>query len=141
YFDVNSTSNDGSLFIFDNTKAYVSIFYTADDENNPGERENKVFKLNFGGINVNTFQNELSPEIQTSLENPNIETGEENLSLRVGDHIISVVELFGKDLDNNGVADELQVLRDKKWINNEAKLIFYINQDLMVGGDTEPERI
>jgi hypothetical protein len=141
YFDVNSTSNDGSLFIFDNTKAYVSIFYTADDENNPGERENKVFKLNFGGINVNTFQNELSPEIQTALENPNIETGEENLYLRGGDGIISVVELFGKDLDNNGVADELQVLRDKKWIINEANLIFYVNQDLMVGGDTEPERI
>lgn len=141
YFDVNSTSNDGSLFIFDNTKAYVSIFYTADDENNPGERENKVFKLNFGGINVNTFQNELSPEIQTALENPNIETGEENLYLRGGDGIVSVVELFGKDLDNNGVADELQVLRDKKWIINEANLIFYVNQDLMVGGDTEPERI
>src|SRR5690606_27410713 len=141
YFDVNSTSNDGSLFIFDNTKAYVSIFYTADDENNPGERENKVFKLNFGGINVNTFQNELSPEIQTALENPNIETGEENLYLRGGDGIISVVELFGKDLDKIVVADELQVIRDKKWIIIVAYLIFYVNQDIMVGGDTEPERI
>jgi len=141
YFQVNSPSNDGSLFIFDATKAYISIFYTADDENDPEEKESKVFKLNFGGINVNTFQNELSPEIQTALENPNIETGEENLYLRGGDGIISVVELFGKDNDNNGVADELQVLRDKKWIINEANLFFYVNQDLMVGGATEPERI
>ena len=141
YFKVNSSSNDGSLFIFDKTKAYVSIFYTSDKESNPDEKESKVYKLNFGGIAVNTFQNQLSPQIQTALQNPNTETGEENLYLRGGDGIISVVELFGKDNDNNGVADELQVLRDKKWIINEANLIFYVNQDLMVGGATEPERI
>ena len=141
YFKVNSSSNDGSLFIFDKTKAYVSIFYTSDKESNPDEKESKVYKLNFGGIAVNTFQNQLSPQIQNALQNPNTETGEENLYLRGGDGIISVVELFGKDNDNNGVADELQVLRDKKWIINEANLIFYVNQDLMVGGATEPERI
>ncbi|HPE82457.1 MAG TPA: DUF4270 domain-containing protein [Aequorivita sp.] len=141
YFKVNSSSNDGSLFIFDKTKAYVSIFYTSDKESNPDEKESKVYKLNFGGIAVNTFQNQLSPQIQTALQNPNTETGEENLYLRGGDGIISVVELFGKDNDNNGVADELQVLRDKKWIINEANLIFYVNQDLMVGDGTEPERI
>ncbi|MDN3722862.1 DUF4270 domain-containing protein [Aequorivita sp. SDUM287046] len=141
YFDVTTSSNDGSLFIFDITKAHISIFYTADNASNPDEKENKVFKLNFGGINVNTFENELSPEIQTAIANPNIETGEENLYLRGGDGIMSVVELFGKDNDNNGVADELQTLRDKKWIVNEANLIFYVNQELMVGGATEPERI
>ncbi|MRT16201.1 DUF4270 domain-containing protein [Vitellibacter sp. q18] len=141
YFQVSSPTNDGSLFIFDQTKANVSIYYSSEDETNPDDRENKVYKLNFGGICVNTFENELSPQIQTALENPNIETGEENLYLRGGDGIISVVELFGKDLDNNGVADELQVLRDKKWIINEANLIFYVNQDLMTGGATEPERI
>ncbi len=141
YFRVNSPTNDGSLFIFDKSKAYVSIFYSADKESAPEERENKVFKLNFGGISVNTFNNQLSPQIQTALENPNTETGEENLYLRGGEGIISVVELFGKDNDNNGVADELQVLRDKKWIINEANLFFYVNQDLIVGGATEPERI
>ncbi|MCZ4238249.1 DUF4270 family protein, partial [Staphylococcus equorum] len=55
--------------------------------------------------------------------------------------IISVIELFGKDNDNNGVADQLETLRDKKWLINEANLILYVNQDLMVGGATEPERI
>ena len=74
YFKVNSSSNDGSLFIFDKTKAYVSIFYTSDKESNPDEKESKVYKLNFGGIAVNTFQNQLSPQIQTALQNPNTET-------------------------------------------------------------------
>src|SRR5690606_30353173 len=110
-------------------------------EDDPQIRENGVFKLNFAGINVNTFSNQLSPQIQTAIATPNVETGDENLYLRGGDGIISVVELFGKDTDNNGVADELEVLRDKKWLINEANLIFYVNQDLMVGGATEPERI
>ncbi len=141
YFKVNSATNDGSLFIFDASKAYVSIFYSFDKESNPDERDNAVFKLNMGSNNVNTFQNQLPQQIQTAVDNPNIQTGNENLYLRGGDGIISVVELFGKDNDNNGVADELDVLRDKKWIINEANLIFYVNQDLMVGGTTEPERI
>lgn len=142
YFKVNSSTDDGSLFIFDAKKAYVSIFYSYDSETDAGQREDKVYKLNFnGGISVNTFTNQLPGPIQTALENPNIQTGEENLYLRGGDGIISVVELFGKDNDNNGVADELQTLRDKKWLINEANLIFYVNQDLMIGGATEPERI
>ena len=138
YFKVNSQTDNGSLFIFDATKAYVSIFYSFKDED---EWDNGVFKLNFGGINVNTFSNQLPQQIQTAIENPNIETGEENLYLRGGDGIISVLELFGKDNNGNGVADDLETLRDKKWLINEANLIFYVNQDLMVGGATEPERI
>ncbi len=141
YFKVNSPTNDGSLFIFDASSAYISIYYNYKETIDADERKNGVFKLNFGGINVNTFDNELSQPIQTALENPNTQTGEENLYLRGGDGIISVVELFGKDLDNNGVADDLELLRAKKWIINEANLIFYVNQDMIPGGATEPERI
>ncbi|SRX52351.1 DUF4270 domain-containing protein [Aequorivita sp. CIP111184] len=142
YFKVDSPTDDGSLFIFDATKAYVSIFYSFNDENDSSIRDNGIFKLNFSGIKVNTFENQPLPQqIQTAVSNPNIQTGNENLYLRGGDGIMSIVELFGKDSDNNGVADDLETLRDKKWLINEANLIFYVNQDLMVGGDTEPERI
>jgi hypothetical protein len=141
YFKVESPGDNGSHFIFDVKKAYVSIFYSFDKEDTPAERDNEVFKLNFGGINVNTFSNQLPEQIQTAIDNPNTETGNENLYLRGGDGIISVVELFGKDNDNNGVADDLEILRNKKWLINEANLIFYVNKDLMVGGSTEPERI
>lgn len=141
YFKVNAPTNDGSLFLFDASKAHVAIFYSFKDESDPEERDNDVFHLNFTGINVNTFDNQLSQPIQTAVENPNIQTGDENLYLRGGDGIISVVELFGPDSDNNGVADDLELLRSKKWIINEANLILYVNQDLMVGGENEPERI
>lgn len=141
YFKVNSPTNDGSLFIFDAAAAYISIYYNYKETIDATERKNGVFKLNFGGINVNTFENELPGPIQTALQNPNTQTGEENLYIRGGDGIISVVELFGKDLDNNGVADDLELLRSKKLIINEANLIFYVNQDLITGGASEPERI
>ena len=142
YIQVNSLTNDGNLFIFDPSKAYVAIHYSFDKSDEPEVRSHKTFKLNFGNINVNTFDNEPLPQyIQSDLDNPNTDTGNNNLYLRGGEGIISVVELFGVDSDNNGVADELELLRAKKWLINEANLIFYVNQDLMVGGNNEPERI
>lgn len=141
YFDVTSNNADGSLFLFDASKAYISIYFSRNKANAPNERENKTFKLNFGGINVNTFKNELPQSIKTALEDPDTENGEENLYIRGGDGIISVVELFGPDVNQNGLADELEKLRQKNWLINEANLIFYVNQDLTKGGKTEPERI
>ncbi|QAA81886.1 DUF4270 domain-containing protein [Aequorivita sp. H23M31] len=142
YFQVNSPTNDGSLFIFDVSKAYVQIHYTNVKEEEPEERIYKTFKLSLGDITVNTFENEPLPQfIQTALENPDTIMGNENLYLRGGDGIISIVELFGPDSDNNGVADQLEMLRDKKWLINEANLIFYVNRDLMVQGGNEPDRI
>lgn len=140
YFKVNSPNNDGSLFLFDISKANVTIYYRSG--NDTEERSKNTFKLNFNAINVNTFDNQPLPQpIQTALDNPNTETGNENLYIRGGDGIISVVQLFGKDNDNNGIADELETLRDKKWLINEANLIFYVNKNLTVGGAAEPERI
>lgn len=142
YFQVSSLSQNGNLFLFDPNNAYVSIYYSFAKADDPEERDHKNFKLRFGGVKVNTFANDpLPPAIQTAVSNPNDVQGEENLYLRGGDGIISVVELFGEDLDNNGVADELELLRAKKWIVNEANLIFYVDQDLMAGGSAEPERI
>lgn len=142
YFQVNSPTNEGNLFIFDATKAYVEMYYSFDKEEDSDERDHKVLKLNFGDVIVNTFENEPLPQyIQSDLDNPDTVTGNSNLYLRGGDGIISVVELFGKDSDNNGVPDELELLRSQKWLINEANLIFYVNQDLIAGGASEPERI
>ncbi len=140
YFKVDSPTNDGTMFIFDVDAANITIHYTADGTGEE-DRENKTFKLKFGGVSVNTFENNLSPNIEMAISNPDTVNGAENLYLRGGDGIISVVELFGKDLNNNGVADELETLRDKKWLVNEANLIFYVNKDLMSQGANEPDRI
>lgn len=45
------------------------------------------------------------------------------------------VTLFGPDANNNGVADQVEELRTKNWLINDASLTFYVNQNI-VGFDT-----
>ncbi len=157
YFKVESSNgNGGSLFLFDvldgnndpTDDARIDLFYRSkilvgDDscEANTADFDENNFRLNFNAISVNTFENDLSPDVASALANPNIFEGEETLYIRGGDPIITVVELFGKDLDNNGVADQLEFLRDQEWLINEANLIFYVDQDKITGGEAEPDRI
>ncbi len=142
YFQVDAPTDNGNLFIFDPNKAYVAIHYSYIEEEEPDTRIPKTFKLPFGDIKVNTYDNAPLPQfVQSDLENPNTVFGNENLYLRGGDGIISIVQLFGEDVDDNGVADELELLRAEKWLVNEANLIFYVNQDLMPSDVKEPERI
>lgn len=51
----------------------------------------------------------------------------------------SIIDLFGPDTDNNGVADKIEELRAKKILINDATLTFFINQN----ADTSfvPERL
>ncbi|MAZ72503.1 MAG: hypothetical protein CMC70_05085, partial [Flavobacteriaceae bacterium] len=37
--------------------------------------------------------------------------------------------------------DQLEFLRDQGWLVNEANLIFYVDQDKVVGGTAEPDRV
>lgn len=157
YFKVESADgNGGTLFIFDILDgnndpvddARVDLFYRSKIligsdtcENNTTDFDQANFRLNFNAISVNTFENDLSPDVASALANPNITEGEENLYIRGGDPIISIVELFGEDLDNNGVADQLEFLRDQEWLINEANLIFYVDQDKITGGAAEPDRV
>lgn len=142
YFKVDSPGNDGSLFIFDASEAYVAVYYSFQKSEGSEDRDHKTFKLSFKGVNVNTYENAPLPQIiQAELDNPDVLNGNENLYLRGGEGIISIIELFGNDSDNDGVPDELEVLRAKKWLINEANLKFYVNQDLVAGGGAEPERI
>lgn len=139
YFKVEAAEK-GNLFLFDASKAEVSVYYTY--LNDQDEERQRRLKLSFGGVSVNTFENDLLPNhIQEAISNPNISHGDENLYLRGGEGFMAVVELFGEDLDNNGIPDQLELLRSKKWLINEANLIFYVNQELLQDGANEPERI
>lgn len=157
YFKVESADRTGgTLFMFDildgnndpTDDARIDLFYktkilVGNDtcENTSVDFDNTSFRLNFNAISVNTFENDLNPAIASALDNPNINEGEATLYIRGGDPIITIVELFGEDLDNNGVADELEFLRDQAWLINEANLIFYVDQDKITGGAAEPDRV
>jgi hypothetical protein len=154
-FKVESQTNDGSLFIFNPINANITLKYSfdrpeEDEDGNPVldddgvqiiERINEEYLLNFGGVSLNTYENNIPQDILGNLENPNTNEGEETLYVKGGEGIVTVIDLFGEDLDDNGIADELETLRDQAWIINDANLIFYVDQSKVEGGSTEPERM
>ncbi|MBT8275206.1 MAG: DUF4270 domain-containing protein [Bacteroidia bacterium] len=149
YFEVESATDDGNLTIMNLEEANVTIYYTFQTEGTgiaavPGDtiqRFNGEVQMNFNAISVNTYDNTIPADISEELANPNITDGEERLYVRGGDGIVSVIELFGPDLDEDGVADELEDLRNEEWLINEANLIFYVDTDRVTGGEQEPERL
>jgi len=156
YFEVESATDNGNLFLFDISDsdsdplndARIDLYYTfksltGDEtcEDTDLEDFNGDLKLLFNAIAVNVYENNVPLTINDALINANTTEGEETLYVRGGEGIMTVIELFGEDVDQNGVADELEDLRDKKWLINEANLIFYVDKDKVAGGASEPERL
>ena len=148
YFKIESNTEDGSLFIFNPEFANITLNYnferTEEDENGNDVTEiiDEEFIINFGGVSLNTYTNELPQNIIGDIENPDLTNGEENLYIRGGEGILTIINLFsGEDLDDNGVSDELDELRVRELLVNDANLKFYVDQDKITGGTTEPERL
>lgn len=142
FFEVEGT--DTNLLKFDMTAAKLDIYFTSQFDK-PGTRnrtrEEKKITLLFDAINVNVFENELSGQIQSELLSQDQQNGEDRLYVRGGEGIAAVVSLFGDDADGNGVADELDEIRQNNWLINEANLIFYVDKDAITDGAQEPERL
>jgi len=65
-----------------------------------------------------------------------------SLYLKGGQGSMAVIDLFGPDTDGNGIADELEEIRTRGWLINEANLTFYIDKDKMQNSiSVEPNRI
>jgi len=156
YFEVESTSENGNLFLFELggtdsevlNNARISLFYTFKDlagsetcEDDGLEEFDGDINLFFDAISVNVFENDVPAEIEAALTGADVSEGEETLYVKGGEGALTIIELFGPDADANGVADELEDLRDKGWLINEANLIFYVDQDKIDGGSNEPERL
>jgi hypothetical protein len=114
------------------------------DPDYPGEvkKTAKTYVIKMAGNCVNLFQNTPSPSFANVLAaTPNMVQGDEKLYLKGGSEgSMAVIDLFGPDADNNGVADELEAIRASKWLINEANLTFTIDKGAM--DDTpEPQRV
>lgn len=139
YIQVEPLDGAGSLFLFDINQALIRVNYSSADTE--GNRTTQEFTLLMNAIALNTFENNMPPYIEDRLANPNTETGEPNLFVKGGAGTMTIIELFGEDADNNGVPDELELLRQNNWIINEANIVVQVNQDMIPGGDSEPERL
>lgn len=149
YFIAESINSQGNTILLDMARPTIEIIYSRDDPNAGGgdrstrddqERIESSFVLNFNGITVNTFKNNMPPQIEEILNNPNT-NGSDNLYIKGGAGTVTIIELFGKDLNGNNVADELDNLRAKRWLINEANLTVHVNRNMVAGGKSEPERL
>lgn len=114
-----------------------TLEFDPDAEPELGETWNK-FRLDFSGIIVNLFDNQTI----FSLPPQNIQDGEENIFIRGGQGIAGVIELFsGPDSNGDGVSDELQELKDRNVLINEANLLLYLNEDFVTSSENRPNRI
>jgi hypothetical protein len=103
----------------------------SDDEAAP---EKATFSLSLSAANiVNSFN--------TPTFTQNVTANEDNLFLKGGEGSMSIIELFGPDNDNNGVADQLEEIRENNWIINDANLVFYVNNNIQVAEAEDPQRI
>lgn len=144
YFKVTENNDSGSMFLFKMDASVIRIYYSSPSaEDSVGERVKKTFDLSFsGGTKVETIEKLNSGFVEQQMAIQDSVNGSSRLLLQGGGAIVSVVKLFGDDLDGNGVADELELLRERKPIINEANLVLYVDQDaLLSSGESEPERI
>ncbi len=139
-----SAESTMGMFDFNNADANITMYYKNEiqETNNEGEinvttRYNE-FVMNFVGIKMNLYENEFNVDLSTQ----NTTEGEENLYLKGGEGSSAVLELFsGPDLDGNGVSDELDELRENRWLINEASIDLYLNQDIAPSSMNRSRRV
>ncbi|WP_299259558.1 DUF4270 domain-containing protein [uncultured Aquimarina sp.] len=163
YFKAESNTNtDESLIFFNIADANFTLFYSFDtneaDEDDADEdgdmteliRGQGSFILNFSNNIVNSIDFDFAnatlndnTTIESALDSQDEVNGEENLFLKGGEGSYAVIDLFNGMVTNEDgeLENELDFLKRQNWLINEASMKIYINQDEMVSGDTEPERI
>ncbi len=121
-------------------------------------------EFTFSNNIVNSIDFDFDDTTENILNNQDTTNGEDDLYLKGGEGSYAVIDLFSKcvetdangdfvvDADGNPVfvnctgtstdQTELDFLRSRDWLVNDATLKFYINKNkLGTGGDTEPERV
>jgi hypothetical protein len=163
YFKVEPAAgspNQGTFGTLNFKQGKITITYMCDTSTTDDTRIEKTFVINLAGNTVNLLENEDNPSYATAVTT-NDSGGDSRLYLKGGEGSMAVIDLFGPqdlygwdDHDNNpdtadlyvdhanNVPDQLDEIKHKKWLVNEANLVFYIDEDAMLNGDVpKPLRI
>lgn len=90
------------------------------------------FVLNFN----NNRANFLNSNFMTIPEGDEID-GDERLYLKGGDGSMAIINLFNGDEEGNSA--ELDEFKSQDWLINQAQLVFFVDQDAIMG--KEPDRV
>lgn len=142
YFKVEQSGTDpGSLAMINFAKGTITIKYKEDKSVTDATRVEKTIILNLTGYTASLLeQSNTNTEYDKATTKPNMDLEADKLYLKGGEGSLAVLELFGPDNDNNGVADELEAIRNNGWLINEANLVFNIDGSAMANS-YEPDRI
>ena len=140
--------SDPLLLILNYADASINIVYeydrynrndtTDDTSDDTIDREEKTFKLNLTGNQINILkQDPLSPEISKALNSDSEDL--KRVYLKGGEGIMMEIDLFDDGTGN----DILGEIKSNGWLINEANLTMYIDKEAidMSGGIIEPSRL
>ncbi|MEM6686146.1 MAG: DUF4270 domain-containing protein [Bacteroidota bacterium] len=138
-----TAENTDALMLLDMENAIIEINYVynkvetqgnTDSSDDTVELEKAEFNLTLSSANIiNSFN--------TPTFEQDVTANEDNLFLKGGEGSMAVIELFGPDNDGNGVADQLEEIRENGWLINDANLVFYVNNDIQITEAVDPQRI
>jgi hypothetical protein len=136
YFKIETVSgSSGSMAMMNFKAGKITISYTEDlVTNGVTTRVPKTLELNLNGHSVNLLdQTNLNSTYTNAVNNPNTSLGDTSLYLKGGEGSMTVIDLFK-------TPGELNLIRTKGWLINEANLVFHIDAAKMTSSN-EPNRI
>lgn len=153
YFKAEPVNNDGSFLILNlgSQTAVVTIYYTRLTNSTTDEEDatdQSTFELSFGPSRINFMDNDFT----MAIPNGDPVEGDSRLYLKGGEGSTARIKLFnGDDIDDSDdttfedfksffveTDDDGKFVKSRN-IVNEANLVFYVDQDLVEGG--EPNRV
>lgn len=146
YFNVVANGNESALAQLNISGGEFVIVYKGDKSATDTTRERKTLKLKIGysidaksyATTVNLIENTNSEEYKDALAS-NVSSP---LWLKGNNGSIATISLFGADSDGNGVADELEVIKENEWLINQAVLTVYVDKSLQKNSTSlQPNRL
>ncbi len=149
YIKAEPVNDTGNLLYLNTAGAQLTLHYSFDTTTTADDgsaiRDDGELALGFSNIIMNSIKTDFDPTIADELlpENQDSTNGEADLYLKGGAGSYAVIDLFGGNVinENGEEENELSFLKRQDWLINDASLKFYINQDKVLPGVTEPERI
>lgn len=149
YFNVEKVDAEGVLNRMNFKKGTIVVKYKERTSLTDATLLDKSITLNLTGNTVNLLSNEASTSVD-SYSTPK----SDRLYLRGGEGSVVKIDLFNPTVDvvkynkttkttesgSNSIPDELDYIKEKGWLINEASLTFYIDQGIMTGAK-EPNRL
>jgi hypothetical protein len=145
YFEALNSGNGTAAMYLNLAEAYMTIYYsqtTVDDEtaeedlNGNGIKGElnivyptaETFVYSLSGIRVNLFERNYNGTLaENYLLNPNVTNGDDKIFVQGAAGSDGIVHLFGADANTNDIPDEIETLRTKNWLINDAKLYLYVD--------------